>query len=172
VETINPAQDAKRTEPRSFAKGRSRGQAIVELAVLLPLMTAFLGGAIDMARVYQGWLTLQSATRNAAEYVATNDPDATTAQTDARRIVCTEAQKVPGFVPGPGSDVATCTSPAVTVISFTRSATAPGASGRYPIATVTVRSTLDFRMLFHWPMLPEGGWTLTSTESYAVVQGR
>lgn len=144
----------------------------MELAVVLPLLTAFLGGAIDLARVYQGWLTLQSATRNAAEYVATNDPDATSAQTDARRIVCTEAQKVPGFTPGPGSDVATCTAPTVTVLSYTRSATAPGASSRYPIATVTVRSTLGFQMLFHWPMLPDGGWTLTATESYAVVQGR
>jgi Flp pilus assembly protein TadG len=142
------------------------------MAMLLPLLTAFCGGAIDLARVYQGYLTLQSATRNATEYVATNDADAATAQTDARRIICTETQHVPGFVAGPGGDINTCTAPSVSVVSFTRSTSAPGASTRYPIATVTVQATLSFEMLFHWPILPQGGWSLTATESYAVVQGR
>jgi Flp pilus assembly protein TadG len=151
---------------------RPRGQAIVELALLLPILTAFLGGAIDLARVYRGWLTLQSATRNAAEYVATDDTDSTAAQTDALRIICTESQGIPGFVAGSGGDVATCTSPAVSIQSYVRSATAPGASSRYPIVSVTVRASVDFQMLFHWPILPPGGWTLTSTQSYSVVQGR
>jgi Flp pilus assembly protein TadG len=152
--------------------GSQKGQALAEFALILPILAALLGGAIDMSRVYEASLTVQSGTRNAAESAASSATDTASALTIARGIVCNEAQHLPGFVPGPGGSVATCTAPSVTITSFSRSATAPGASAKYPIGSVTVHTSLAFQMLFHWPLLPDGSWTLEATQSYSVVQNR
>ena len=60
------------TPTRPARHGASRGQSVAEFALLLPVLLAFLGMTIDFARVYQAWITLESATRDAAEYAATS----------------------------------------------------------------------------------------------------
>ena len=70
------------------------------MALILPFLLAFAGGATDMARAYQAWLTIESAARNAAEYVATTSADSATALTDAKHVVCTESQTAPGLHQG------------------------------------------------------------------------
>ena len=157
---------------KSLRDRSQRGQALAEFALILPILAALLGGAIDMSRVYEASLTVQSGTRNGAESAASTATDSASALTIARAIVCNETQHIPGFVPGPGGNIATCTSPAVTITSFSRSSTAPGATVKYPIGSVTVHTTLAFQMLFHWPLLPDGNWTLTAKQSYCVVQNR
>jgi Flp pilus assembly protein TadG len=157
---------------QTLRRGSHQGQALAEFALILPILAALLGGAIDMSRVYEASLTLQSGTRNAAESAASSATDSPSALTIARAIVCGEAQHLPGFVPGAGGNVATCTAPAVTITSFSRSSTVPGASVKYPIGSVTVHTSLAFQMLFQWPLLPDGHWTLEATQSYSVVQNR
>jgi Flp pilus assembly protein TadG len=143
------------------------------MALILPFLLAFAGGATDMARAYQAWLTIESATRNAAEFVATNSADSATALTDARHVVCQESQHAPGFTKGsPPNAIINCTQPAVTVPSFAISTTQTGASTANPIATAHVRVTLQFTTLFPYPFLPHGGWTLNSDSTYAVVRNR
>ena len=148
-----------------------RGQALAEFAMILPILLALVGAGVDFARGYAAQMTLQTAARNAAEAVAF-DPAVTTgaqAQAKAQSVVCTEAQRLPGFVPGTGGDVATCTQPAVTA-TWTKSATAPGAKD--PLVTVTVTTTLAFDTTIPWPLLPDGAWTLGTTESFSIIQGR
>jgi len=143
------------------------------MALVLPFLLAFAGGATDMSRAYAAWVTVQSATRNAAEYAATNSADVTAATNDARSIVCREAQNSPGFVAGTGANpIDTCTSPSVFVAAFTLSTTQTGASVANPIGTVHIRTRLVFQTLFPYPFLPSGGWTLTSDATYSVVHGR
>jgi Flp pilus assembly protein TadG len=143
------------------------------MALILPFLLAFAGGATDLARAYQAWLTIESAARNAAEYVATNSPDSATALTDARHAVCLDSQDVPGFTPGsPPNAIQGCTQPATTVPSFALSTTQTGATTSNPIATVHVRVTLPFNTLFPYPFVPHDGWTLTADATYAVVRGR
>ncbi len=143
------------------------------MALILPFLIAFAGGATDLARAYQAWLTIESASRNAAEYVATTSADAATALTDARRVVCQEAQTAPGFTEGsPPNAILNCTQPVVTVPSFAISTTQTGASAANPIATAHVRVTLPFNTLFPYPFVPHDGWTLTADATYAVVRGR
>lgn len=143
------------------------------MALILPFLLAFAGGATDMARAYQAWLTIESASRNAAEYVATTSADAATALTDARHVVCQEAQTAPGFTEGmPPDPILNCTQPVVTVPSFDISASQLGASAANPIATAHVRVTLPFNTLFPYPFVPHDGWTLTADATYAVVRGR
>lgn len=152
--------------------GARRGQALAEFALILPLLVALTGGAMDFARVYQASITLQGATRNAAEYATTKTTTQSQAQTEARRVVCAEARTVPGFVAGSGGSIPACTAPTVTVTAFSLSSTAPGASATYPLASATVRSQLGFRTVIPWPWLPGGMWTLSTTQSYSVIQNR
>jgi Flp pilus assembly protein TadG len=143
------------------------------MALILPFLLAFAGGATDLARAYQAWLTIESAARNAAEVVATNSADATTALSDAKHHVCLESQTAPGFTPGsPPNAIQNCTAPTTTLPSFAISSTQLGATGANPIATAHVRVTLPFNTLFPYPFVPHGGWTLTSDATYSVVRGR
>jgi Flp pilus assembly protein TadG len=149
----------------------SRGQALAEFALILPLLLGIVGGGIDFARAFEGAMTLQTAARNAAEAAAFSSTNQAQAEAAARAVVCAETQRLPGFQPGPGGDVATCTSPSVSV-TYVSSTTAPGANTRYPLVTVTVTTALDFKLTVPWPMLPNGAWTLGTTESFSIMQGR
>ena len=144
---------------------------MAEFALILPLLVGIVGGGIDFARVFEGSMTLQTAARNAAESAAFSATDLAQATATARAVVCTESQDLPGFVPGPGGQITTCTSPSVTV-TYSRSETAPGANIKYPLVTVAVTTALDFDLLVPWPMLPDGAWGLGTTQSFSIMQGR
>ena len=81
---------------------RPRGQALAEFALIFPVFLLLFGVAIDLSRVYDTWLKLEAATRDAAEYAATNSTTQAQAETNARSLVCAE------FGQGP-----TCTDPVV-----------------------------------------------------------
>ena len=149
----------------------SRGQALAEFALILPLLLGIVGAGIDFARAFQGAMTLQTASRNAAESAAFSATNPDEALATARAVVCTESQDLPGFVPGPGGNVATCTSPSVTV-TYGSDASAPGANIKYPLVTATVTTSFDFSLMFPWPMLPNGAWNLGTTQSFSIMQGR
>lgn len=149
----------------------SRGQALAEFALVLPIVLGLVGAGIDFSRGFESSMTLQTAARNAAEAAAYEATTLAEAQATARAVVCTEAQRLPGFVPGPGGEIATCTNPSVTV-TYARSATAPGANTRYPLVTVTVTTSLDFALTVPWPLLPDGTWSLGATQSFELMQGR
>jgi Flp pilus assembly protein TadG len=155
----------KRLRPRRS----SRGQSMVEMALILPFLLAFAGGATDFARAYQASLTLESGVRNAAEYVATNSLNASAAATDARRVVCLEATVVPGFTPGTGPNPNdNCTAPVVTISGFSVTTVASGDQ----MGSVHVRATLPFNTLVPYPFLPHDGWTLQADTTYSVLRGR
>ena len=59
----------------SIHRDRSRGQSLVELALILPVVLLLTLIAIDFGRVYLGWVNLQSMARVAANY-ASNHPTA------------------------------------------------------------------------------------------------
>jgi Flp pilus assembly protein TadG len=161
---------------RSVARSRGRGQSLAEFAIVLPVMLAFLGLALDFSRVFQAWITIESATRDAAELVATDASTATEAQQLAQRAVCLQAQNVPGFQPSSSpapADVERCVAPVVVVVSFDVSSTAPGASTRYPLGIVTIESRMPFRPLLIYPFIgPTGTWTVVSRSTFSIIQGR
>ena len=148
-----------------------RGQALAEFALILPILLGIVGGGIDFARAFEGSMTLQTAARNAAEAAAYESTTLAQAQAKARAVVCTETQRLPGFQPGIGGAIATCTNPTVSV-TYARDPLAPGANEKYPLVTVTVTTSMQFDLTVPWPMLPNGAWTLGTTESFAIMQGR
>lgn len=141
--------------------GRSAGQAITEFALVLPLMLCLVGAGTDFAGAYQQLIKLQTASRDAAEYVATNDTTAAQAATDAQKVVCAEFGHAPN-----------CTDPSVTVSNWSLLTTAPG-SVLHPIAKVTVTASTSFRTLFPYPYLTNtSAMTLSKVSTYAVIQNR
>ena len=87
---------------------RARGQGLVELALVLPVILMLLLTAIDFGRVYLGWVNLNQMARIAANYAATNpnadfvDPTGayqTLVLQDARAINC-------DILPDGGTDTA------------------------------------------------------------------
>src|SRR4026209_988558 len=50
----------------------SRGQALVETALLLPIILILLLGAIDFGRLFFGWTSLHQAVRIGANFAATH----------------------------------------------------------------------------------------------------
>lgn len=149
----------------------SRGQAIAEFALVLPLVFGIVGAGIDFSRAFAASMALSSATRNAAEAAAYEALDDGQAEAIALAVVCTEAQEVPGFVPGAGGDVASCTNPVISV-TYSRSETAPGANIRYPVVSVTVTTSMDFGLAVPWPFIPDQTWNLGTTQSFQILQGR
>ena len=146
---------------------------MVEMALMLPFLLGFAGAATDFARAYQASITLESSVRNAAEFVALNSADSTTAGIDALRVVCLESTGIPGFQTGSGPDPdEACLAPNVTVPTFDISISAPGATDKYPIGTANVHASVQFDTLLPYPFLPEGGWTLSADATYSVVRGR
>ena len=164
----SPAGDAAPKSESKRKRRRGAGQSVVEFAVILPILLTLVGGSLDFARVFYIDLKVQSATRNAAEYIAST-PSYTScpscANWKATYLVCTE---VTGR-----SDCAVENPPRVSVTYLNVSTTAPGASGRSPIATVTVRVEQDFEMFFPYPwMSPAGHWTLIHESTFSVAQNR
>jgi Flp pilus assembly protein TadG len=145
-------------------RSRSRGQSLVEFALIVPILLTLLGETLDFARVYEVRVKLEAATRDAAEYAAT-DMTATSAAlvlTRARKVVCAAF-----------GEPATCTSPSVTVVTYTSSTIAPGATTQYPLATVKLTSTIVFHTLLPYPFVTvDGATTLSATNQYAVLRGR
>jgi len=172
-----PRQRDSSPVPARRRTRNGRGQSVAEFALLLPVILAFLGLTIDLARVFQAWITLDSATRDAAEYAATSGTSSSDALTKAKQTVCVQAQNIPGFqrsgLASP-NDVNQCTSPTVTVVTWSSSTSgSDGASTRYPVVTATVNATVPFRMLFAYPFLTQNGsWTITSQATFSIAQGR
>jgi hypothetical protein len=55
---------------RRYRKHRTRGQALVEMAIILPVLILLLVMAIDFGRVFFGWVALQNAVRIGADLAA------------------------------------------------------------------------------------------------------
>jgi PKD repeat protein len=64
------------------SRHKSRGQSLVEFALVLPVMLVLLLIALDFGRVYLGYINLQTMSRIAANFAA-NNPDAWDAAPDA-----------------------------------------------------------------------------------------
>jgi PKD repeat protein len=99
--------------PKTRDRGRSRGQSVVEFALIVPVLLLLMLVAIDFGRIYLGWVNLQQMSRIAANDAADHAsawqlPDTAAKQAerakyqdriarDAEQINC----ELPDPIPGP-----------------------------------------------------------------------
>lgn len=174
------AQLLRHLDPRRRG-ARPRGQSIVEFAIVLPVMLAIGGVLIDAARLYQVMTTLESATRDAAQYLATSSgevtsPDYTWAGDDAdgkAAYILTTATAY-DVEPSESADaLATCDVPQVTTVYTQDTTPASGGTAAHPLSTATVTACIPFRTLFAYPFLTRDGAFLLRTErTMSVLMGR
>ncbi|HUR16778.1 MAG TPA: TadE family protein, partial [Candidatus Limnocylindrales bacterium] len=91
------------------AKG-SRGQSLVEFAILVPILATILMIAVDVGRIYLGWVSLTNVARIGANFASMN-PDAwqgggdTTVQARYRSLMQKDATNIdcvmPSVLPAP-----------------------------------------------------------------------
>lgn len=186
---------------RTSTKRDQRGQGLVEFALILPIMVAFLGISIDIARLYFVWIDVEAATRHAAQWIATDPGFATTGgyyDSSDTANYCGQPGAAAGFpcAGPPGTDAKTVLDREVKV-TFTKVTTAPtcatvtvptvyaviqdspsvlesdGASAAYPIATAKVIACLPFRSFFSYPVLTQNGaWHIAIERTFSVQVGR
>lgn len=172
-------------------RSRSRGQALVEFAILVPVLLTLVGTALDVARVYITRVNLEAAVRDAAQYVA-SDPGYTTTggyydstdtanycstfpctaapSTDAKSVL--DAEVGTSFTKS--SSQTTCTSAKVWAVLASPSTDAStGGSNAYPMASATVTACVPFRTLFAYPFFTQNGaWIIRVERTFKILVGR
>ena len=82
-------RDRRRSGVR-LGLGSSRGQAVVELALILPVLLLCCMGMLDFGRGLNAWSVMQNAAREGAFFAAKNPHD-TTLASDVKTVVLAEA---------------------------------------------------------------------------------
>jgi Flp pilus assembly protein TadG len=151
----------------------TRGQSVVEFAIILPVFLALVGATADVARVYSTWIGVHAAARAAAEYLASN-PEQTVTTANAATIAVTRVNDELSPL-GPFTSVAslTCTAPQVLTAYSSSADPAVGASVSHPLGRATVNACLPFRTLFSYPFITQNGaWAVSASATYEVLQNR
>ena len=98
-----------RRAARTGTGGRSRGQATVELVLILPVLLLLLVAAADLARVFHATISIESAARAGALEAATNPASFQPGQPcsiSTNRVVCAVQREAEGsFVSVASSDI-------------------------------------------------------------------
>lgn len=167
--------------PHARKRSSRRGQSLVEFAIVLPLLLTMVGVVIDAARVYQAWTNLESATRDAAQYLATSDTDPTSpdytsqgANSDNKAIfILSEATGFTFTPSGTRGTLTNCNQAQLTTTYTADTTFANGGSTSNPVGTARVISCLPFRTLFAYPLLTNNGvWVIKSDRNYKILVGR
>jgi PKD repeat protein len=138
--------------PSPRGRGKSRGQSLVEFALILPVLMLILLITIDFGRVYLGWVTLNNAARIAANYAASGQPPLTTAQQiEYRAVVASETKGIncdlPNPIPNPtypGSTGTIVGGRAVVALSCSFNLITPFLGNIFPGGVVAVGASADF----------------------------
>ncbi len=115
----------------SSRRGRDRGQALVELAIALPVFLLLLLGLFDVGRGVYTWNGLSEAAREIARATSVHPGVTLGASTETRTAVRTQLALVPGMVDPPASNFQ-CVD-----IAGAATGLSPCPSGKYVKVTVT-----------------------------------
>jgi len=131
---------------------RDRGQSIVEVALMLPLMAFTLLGGAEMARAYAAQLAVQNAARAGAEATAL---DYTPTSSEAISWAQQEMDRTPGMNSANATITLTFTQSDLSSVCTGAASTA--SAGTPSIATpcyANVRVRYTYSTLIPWPGLP------------------
>jgi Flp pilus assembly protein TadG len=185
------ASSARVTTGRLGRHRRSLGQSLAEFALILPVMLAFLGMGVDFARLFFAWIDLESATRDAAQYVASdpkllqngsgyydpNDaanfcsayPCSSAPTTDAKTVL----DRATGKTFTKSSAQTDCSTPKVwATLASPDPAVLNGGSKTNPVAKAQVTACIPFRMFVSYPWLRNSTWVVRTDRTVTTIVGR
>jgi Flp pilus assembly protein TadG len=184
------AASARVTTGRLGRHRRSRGQSLAEFALVLPVMLALLGMGVDFARLFFQWIDLEAATRDAAQYVASDPAFGTTGgyydlsdstnycstypcssapSTDAKTVL--DAATGRAFTKS--SSQTDCTTPKVWAsLASPDTSASSGGNSKNPISKAQVTACIPFRMYVSYPWLKNGTWVVRTDRTVSTIVGR
>jgi len=181
------------TAKRLVRRGRhARGQSLAEFALIAPVMLGLLGVGVDFARLFFAWVDLEAATRDAAQYVASDpaylsngsgyyDPNDSTnycASYPCTAAPSTDAKTVLDAATGKSftksSSQTDCTTPKVWAILASPDTTvANGGTTANPVASVHITACFPFRTFVSYPIITTNGtWTVRADRTMSTIVGR
>jgi Flp pilus assembly protein TadG len=106
---------------------RSRGQSLVEFALVAPIMIIMLVAIVDLSRLYTTMMAVESAAREAADYGAFYTYNWETSPVDNRtlteqemvRRACVAASNLPDYADSNNDPADGCTNPTLVSIDLT-----------------------------------------------------
>jgi Flp pilus assembly protein TadG len=127
-----------------------RGAAIVEFALILPVLVLFVFGIVEFGRAYSARIQLTAAVREGARAGALGGD--VVAATRAGAPGLTAGDITVTYTPSPGS---TCTGASTTTTVVTSTST----TSTIPTATVTATYPFEYTI----PLFRSGTWMLSAT---------
>ncbi len=82
---------------RKFSRRSRKGQSLVELALILPLLLMIVMGVIDFGRLFGSYIALQNASREGARFASLYSTTVTVDEIKARAISEAAATGYPGI---------------------------------------------------------------------------
>ena len=154
-------------------------------------MLALMGMGVDWARLFFAWIDLESATRDAAQYVASDPslgtngsgyydqfdttnycasfPCSSAPTSDAKTVLDAATGKT--FTKS--SSQTDCSTPKVwATLASPDTSAVNGGSSTYPVAKAQVTSCFPFKMFVAYPWLPNGTWIVRSDKTIYSIVGR
>lgn len=125
------------------------GASAAEFALVLPIMTVLLFGAVDVSGLAWAKMQVGAAARAGASYALTygyNEAGINAAVADATGLTVTA---------GAPSEIFGCPDAAGGIIETADDSTPCGDSGETPGTYVTVSASADYSPIFGWPGLPD-----------------
>lgn len=146
---------------RAGRSSREKGQALVELALILPMMALLTVGVIEIGRAAYYGIEVSSAARAGAQF-GTQSLAAASDLTD----ITTAAQN---DVPDIGTNLTVTTQQSCGCTAATLTTSCPVTGCTYPLVYLTVTTTYTLSSLFHYPGIP-ATFALTGTSQMPVRQ--
>jgi len=148
--------------PSSKGRSRERGQALIVLGLLLPLLLLLAVGIIEIGRLAYFAIEVSNAARAGAQF----GTQSLAAAADSADITDAAQNDAPDI--GANLNVtptASCGCTAATAIG----GGCPGSGCSYPLVYLTVTTQYDLHTLFHYPGIPTR-FSLTGTSVMPVRQ--
>jgi hypothetical protein len=90
---------------RTSRRRKERGQTLAEFAIAAPIFFLIVFGFVDMARLYQSWVTIQHAAREGARYGVTGREDCNVASPSREACIEHVARTQTKGLHDPGGDM-------------------------------------------------------------------
>ena len=148
--------------------GRQRGAAIVEQALILPVLLAVMFGAIDMSRALYTYHYVSYAAREATRWASVRSGPLNGGPVDQADI-----QTFVSNVSGMGLDPARITSSASWVAPPNRTPLCPGGLANSALNNkpgCVVQVTVNYNYKFIFPFLPNGTFRMSSESQMIITQ--